>query len=117
RTVCLAVAEQGSPVRDYPTSPKTEEGKEAKLKVDAAALQTRFDAYAETRIAPGSGAFNVKLVPSSDVISVHRGDLLLAARKSTEAADWYKGDSREARSARAILTRFSRSSNEAIRAL
>src|SRR5436190_138401 len=113
----LAVAEHGTAFRDYLTSLKTEDGKEAKLKVDAAALQTRFDAYAETRIAPGSGAFNVKLVPSSDVISVHRGDLLLAARKTTEAADWYKGDSREARSARAILTRFSRSSNEAIRAL
>ena len=113
----LAIAEQGAAFREYLASLKTEEGKEAKLRVDAAALQTRFDAYAETRIAPGTGVFNVKLVPASDVISVHRGDLLLAAKKTSEAADWYKGDSREARSARAILTRFSRSSNEAVRAL
>jgi len=113
----LTVTEQGAALRDYLASLKSENGKEATLKVDTAALQTRFDAYTETRIAPGSGAFNVKLVPSSDAVSVHRGDLLLAAKKTSEAADWYKGESREARAARAILTRFSRSANEAIRVL
>ena len=113
----LAVAEQGAAFRDYLASLKAEDGKEAKLKVDAAALQARFDAYAETRIAPGGGAFNVRLLPSSDAISVHRGDLLLAAKKTSEAADWYKGEGPDARAARAILARFARSTNEAIRAL
>jgi TonB family protein len=113
----LAIAEHGAAFRDFMASLKTEEGKEAKLKIDAAALQTRFDGYTETRITPTVGSSSIKLQPPSDAISIHRGDLLVAAKKTSEAADWYKGDSREARAARAILTRFSRSSNEAIRAL
>jgi TonB family protein len=113
----LAVAEHGAAFRDYLSSLRTEEGKEAKLKVDVAALQTRFDAYTETRIVPSTGTFNVKLQPSSQELAVHRGDLLVAAGKTSEAADWYKGDSLDARSARAILARFSRTNNEAIRVL
>jgi TonB family protein len=113
----IATGEHGAAFRDYLASLRTEEGKEAKLKVDAGALQTRFDAYVETRIVPSSSAINIRLQPSSDGISVHRGDLLLAAKKTSEAADWYKGDSPEARAGRAILTRFSRSTNEAVRAL
>jgi TonB family protein len=113
----LVIGEHGAAFREYLASLRTEEGKEAKLKVDAGALQTRFDAYVETRIVPLSAAANIKLQPSSDAVSVHRGDLLLAAKKTSEAADWYKGDSPEARAGRAVLTRYARSANEAIRAL
>jgi TonB family protein len=113
----LAVAEHGAAFRDYLASLRTEEGREAKLKVDVAALQARFDAYTETRIVPVTGTFNVKLQPSTEALGIHRGDLLVAAGKTSEAADWYKGDSLDARSARAILARFSRTTNEAIRVL
>jgi TonB family protein len=113
----LVVAEQGVAFREYLASLRTEEGKDAKLMIEASALQKRFDAYVETRIAPGSGAFNIRLQGPSEAIPVHRGDLLVAAKKTSEAADWYKGDGLEARAGRAILTRFSRSTNEAIRAL
>ncbi len=117
----LAAAEHGAAFRDYLASLRTEEGSESELKVDIAELQARFDAYVETRIDPtppaGGGATNIKLQPRSDAIAVHRGDLLLAAKKTSEAAEWYKGDSSEARAGRAILARFSRSTNEAIRVL
>jgi len=113
----LATSDHASAMREYLVDLRTEGGKDAKLKLDAAAIQARFDAYTETRIAPGTGAFNVKLQPSSDVIAVHRGDLLVAAKKTSEAADWYKGESRDARAARAILSRFSRTTNEGIRVL
>jgi len=113
----VTIAEHGAAFRDYLASLRTEEGRETKLKVDTDALQTRFDAYVETRIAAASGAYDIKLQPSSDAIATHRGDLLLAAKKTSEAAEWYKGDSREAGAGRAILARYSRSSNEAIRVL
>lgn len=117
----LAVAEHGAAFREYLASLRAEEGKEAKLKTDAAALQTRFDAYVETRIVSGGGSggsvFDIKLQPPSDAVATHRGDLLLAAKRTTEAAEWYKGDGREARAGRAILARYSRSINEAIRVL
>lgn len=117
RLLRLAAAEQGVALREFLSSLKTEEGRDSKFKVDTAAMQTRFDAYTETRIAPGTGAFEIRVVSPSPLATVHRGDLLLAAKKTSEAADYYNGDSRDARISRAILARYSRSSNEALRVL
>jgi TonB family protein len=50
-------------------------------------------------------------------MAIHRGDLLLAVGKTAEAGRWYNADSVEARAARAILNRFSRSNIETVRAL
>jgi len=50
-------------------------------------------------------------------MSIHRGDLLLAANKTSDAASWYQGDNAPARAARATLARFSRSGGEPIRLL
>jgi TonB family protein len=50
-------------------------------------------------------------------LAIHRGDLLLATSREADAARWYNADSKDARAARAILTRFSRPAVEAVRAL
>src|SRR5262249_32220727 len=50
-------------------------------------------------------------------VSIHRGDLFLAANKTSEAGRYYNADTQQARAARAILTRYSRSVAEATRTL
>jgi TonB family protein len=118
RLLRLLLNENTPVFREFLASLKTEEGREAQPKTDTAALQSRFDGYTETRIAPLPGAADIRLVPAAGpTIAIHRGDLLVAARKTSEASEYYNGDSRDARIARAILARYSRSSNEAIRVL
>jgi TonB family protein len=118
RLLRLVLAENAPAFREFLASLRTEEGREAQAKTDMATLQSRFDAYTETRIAAGTGAFDIQVIPSAGpTIAVHRGDLLLAANKTSEASDYYKGDNRDARIRRAVLARYSRSSNEAIRVL
>jgi TonB family protein len=50
-------------------------------------------------------------------LAIHRGDLLLATSRGADAARWYNADSKDARASRAVLTRFSRTPVEAVRAL
>jgi TonB family protein len=50
-------------------------------------------------------------------VAIHRGDLLLATGRSSNALEWYNGDTKETRAARAIISRFSRSLVEAGRIL
>ena len=50
-------------------------------------------------------------------LAIHHGDLLLATDRQADAARWYNADSRDARAARAIITRFSRPAAEAARVL
>jgi TonB family protein len=50
-------------------------------------------------------------------LAIHRGDLLLATNRTADALRWYNADSKDARAARAVLTRFSRTSVEGVRAL
>src|SRR6185503_13372858 len=50
-------------------------------------------------------------------LAIHHGDLLLATDRQADAARWYNADSKDARAARAIITRFSRPGPEAVRVL
>jgi TonB family protein len=113
----LLASEQSAAFRGLLATLKTVEGKDAKLNVDLKALQTRFDAYTETRIAGVSGTFDIKVQSPAQNASIHRGDALLALNRTSEASEFYNSDNREGRIALAILARFSRGSNEAIRAL
>src|SRR5207249_2650786 len=44
---------------------------------------------------------------SQAIVSIHRGDALVAARQTLQASKWYEGDTDDARAARAILARIS----------
>jgi TonB family protein len=91
------------------------EGPGAKL--DVKPFQSEFDAFTETLVGmTGGGAIKVTPV-TADAMSIHRGDLLVAAGKVSEAASWYQANSADARAARAILARFSRSGGEPLRLL
>ena len=111
----IVASAYGPQLKSFQQNLTTEAGSEAKLGVDVSALQTQLDAYVETPIAASAGSPEIKIVPSSpEKIGIHRGDLLLAAKKTSEAASWYRGDLPESRMARAILARYSRTGGEPI---
>jgi TonB family protein len=94
------------------------EGENAKLMADVKALQAEFTGFTETMVSSGTGNFDINIASLfPDAMSIHRGDLLLAAMKPSDAASWYQGDNAASRAARAILARFSRSGGEPIRLL
>jgi TonB family protein len=113
----LLASENNAAFREYVSALKTIDGKGAKPKVDVPALQARFDVYTETRIAPGDGMISIKVLSPAVNAGVERGDALVAMKRTSEAGEWYSADTREARISRAILSRYSRGSNEAIRTL
>ena len=115
RLLRIVMADHPSEFRSFLKELATEAGEGAKPNIDVKQLQAKFDAYAETAIAAVPAPAQIQTVPSaSAAIGIHRGDLLLAAKKTSEAAAWYRGDTAEARMSRAILARFSRTGGEPI---
>jgi TonB family protein len=89
-----------------------------KAPIDGAAIEQDFKKYVETPIkaAPVTAAIKSGEADMAR-LAIHRGDVLVAADRPTEAVKWYNADSKDARAARAVLTRYTRPSPEAIRAL
>src|SRR5579883_681279 len=89
-----------------------------KFPLDPDSVDGSLKSYVET---PLKAAATVPSIKSADAdmakLAIHRGDLLLATGRDSDAGRWYNADSKDARAARAILTRFSRPAPEAIRAL
>jgi TonB family protein len=113
----MLVQNHASDLRAYLKELGNLEGENAKL-MDPKALQTEFNGFTETLVSPGTGNFDIKSVSMTpSAMSIHRGDLLLAAMKTSDAAAWYQGDNAPSRAARAILARYSRSGGEPIRLL
>src|SRR5262249_17782993 len=95
-----------------------ESDKLPKISIDADSIENQFQKYTEIPLKPLAVA---PAVQSAEVdapkVATHRGDLLLASGLDSDASRWYNADSKEARAARAIVTRFSRPPAEAIRVL
>ncbi len=89
-----------------------------KLDIDADALDVRLKSHVETALKPPPVTAAMKSVEADPVrLAIHRGDLLLAAGRASDASRLYTADSKEARAGRAIVTRFTRPLAEAIRVL
>jgi TonB family protein len=117
RLLQLVLAQHGAEFRAF-LKELTAATQEPKFSFDAKTLQAEFDAYSETLVSPASGTFDMKASElSAAAAAIHRGDLLLAAKKTSEAGALYNADNAEGRAARAILSRFSRSGGEPIRLL
>jgi protein TonB len=105
-------------LRAYLQALRTESEKPPKIAIDGSAIESEFRNYVETPLkqTPVTAA-----VQSSEAagarLAIHRGDLLLAVGREADAARWYNADSKAARGARAILTRFSRPPAESVRVL
>src|SRR4030095_9785964 len=105
RLLRIVMAQYPSELRSFLKDLATDAGEGAKPDIDLKQLQSKFDAYVETALAasPAPTAAQIRTVPSaSEAIAIHRGDLLLAAKKTSEAAAWYRGGTAEARLARPV---------------
>jgi TonB family protein len=105
-------------LREYLQSLRQQSDKPPAIGVDAETIEDAFKKYTETALKPVPVTAAVKSGESATArLAIHRGDLLVAADRQSEAGRWYNADSKEARAARAINTRFSRPPAEAVRAL
>ena len=105
-------------LQQYLQSLRADSDKAPKISVEGEAIQAQFNNYVETPLKPVAVTAAVKSADADpSKLAIHRGDLLVAADRQSEAARWYNADSKEARAARAIITRFMRPPVEAIRVL
>jgi len=118
RLLRLILRENPAAIRELIQAAGRENGAEAKIKVDVDDIAVKFAAYTETPLKMIPVASVVKVEAADPVIlPIHRGDLLMATDRTSEASRWYNADSKEARAARAIVTRYSRMKAEAVTAL
>jgi len=106
RLLRIVLDEHAAELRSYIGSIKTETGRDAILTIDETAATDRLSPFTDTRIAAGAAVpdIQVREVLGSSV-SIHRGDVLAAARQTIPAGQWYEGETDEARASRAILVK------------
>src|SRR5947208_3708324 len=86
--------------------------------MDTQAMDPKLKSYVETPLKPAPVTAVIKSSEADMArLAIHRGDLLLATERQADASRWYNADSKDARAARAIITRFSRPPAEAARVL
>src|SRR2546428_4220552 len=118
RLLRILLDEKPDLIRQYLQSLRMESEHAPVNDIDAQAMDSRLKSYVETplKMPPVTAA-----VKSSEAdvarLAIHRGDLLLATERQADASRWYNADSKDARAARAIITRFSRPAAEAARVL
>jgi TonB family protein len=118
RLVRLLLESKPEVLKQYIGSLRKESAKAPQFPIDGDAVESQLKAYVETPLKAPSDAPNVRSAEADmGRLAIHRGDLLLATSKEAEAGRWYNADSKDARAARAILTKYSRPPLEAIRAL
>ena len=118
RLLRILLDEKPDLIRQYLQSLRMESEHAPVNDIDAQAMDSRLKSYVETplKMPPVTAA-----VKSSEAdmarLAIHRGDLLLATERQADASRWYNADSKDARAARAIITRYSRPAAEAARVL
>ena len=118
RLLRILLDEKPDLIRQYLQSLRMESEHAPVIDLDAQAMDSRLKTAVETplKMPPVTAA-----VKSSEAdmarLAIHRGDLLLATERQADASRWYNADSKDARAARAIITRFSRPAAEATRVL
>jgi TonB family protein len=118
RLTRLLLEDKPELLRQYIADLHKESDKAPKFPLEADAIDSSLKAYVETPLSPTGTAPAMKSVEAdTGKLSIHRGDLLLASERDSDAGRWYNADSKDARAARAILTKFSRPGAEAVRAL
>jgi TonB family protein len=96
-------------IRQYVRTLHTESERAPAIDTDAQGMESTLKGYVETPLKAPSLTPVLK-VSEADMgkLSIHRGDLLLANDRQADAGRWYNADSKDARAARAIITRFTR---------
>jgi TonB family protein len=118
RLLRVVLEEQPDLFRQYIQDLRTEGEATPTIKMDTDAADARLKSYVEILVKPPGVSPAIKSAEANLArLAIHRGDVLLATGRDADAVRWYNADSKEARAARAIVIRFSRSSAEAIRVL
>ena len=105
-------------VKQYLQTLRKESDAQPKIQIDAEAIDAKLKTWVETPFKGPAASPTIKSgMADTAKLAIHRGDLLLATNRTADAARWYNADSKDARAARAVLTRFSRTAIEAVRAL
>jgi TonB family protein len=118
RLLRFLLEKQPKEVRQYLELLRKEADKTPVIDLDGEAIDAEFRKYVESPLKPAPVTAAVRTsAADAGKLAIHRGDLLLATDRQSEAGRWYNADSKEARAARAILTRFSRTPAEAVRIL
>ena len=118
RLLRILLDEKPDVIRQYLQALRMESDHAPKIAIDAQSIESTLKTYVETplKALPVTAA-----IKSSEAdmarLAIHHGDLLLATDRQADAARWYNADSKDARAARAIITRFSRPAAEAARVL
>ena len=93
RLLRLVVARYGTEFRAFLKELGNATEPEPKLRLDPKTLQAEFDAYSETHSVSRTGMFDIKTAAlTPEAMAIHRGDLLLGAKKTSEAGVFYNGD-------------------------
>ena len=118
RLLRILLDEKPDVIRQYLPALRMESERAPKIAIDPQSIDSTLKTYVETplRAVPVSAAIRSSEADMAR-LAIHHGDLLLATDRQADAARWYNGDSKDARGARAIITRFSRPAAEAARVL
>jgi len=118
RLLRILLDEKPDLIRQYLQSLRMESEHAPVNDIDAQAMDSRLKSYVETplKMPPVTAALKSSEADMAR-LAIHRGDLLLATERQADASRWYNADSKDARAARAIITRFSRPAAEATRVL
>ena len=118
RLVRLLLDQKPDVLKQYFQALRLESDKPPKLPIEGDAFEAQLKAYVETPLKAPIAAPAVKSVEAdAGKLAIHHGDLLLATERHADAERLYNADSKDARAARAIVTRFTRPPAEAARAL
>jgi protein TonB len=118
RLLRVVLQENPEALREFVKALGREDGNEAKLGMSVEELSKKFAGYAETAAKLPPVAAAVKSQPAEPpYLAIHRGDVLVAAERTSDAPRYYNGDTPAARGARAIMTRFTRMPAEAMQQL
>lgn len=118
RLVRILLEERPDVLKQYFQALRAESAGTPKIETGTDALEARLKSFTETLLKPLPVTAALKSVEADAAkVAIHRGDLLLATDRVADASRLYNADSKEARAARAIITRFSRSPAEAVRVL
>jgi TonB family protein len=118
RLVRFLLDQKPDVLRDYVQSLRKETDKIPRIAIDGDAVQQQFSAYLETALKASTTTPALKSAEANPAtLAIHHGDLLLATDRHADAARYYNADTKEARAARAIITRFSRPPAEAVRVM
>jgi len=118
RLLRILLDERPDALKQYMQALRTESENVPRMPIDAEAIDSRLKDYVETVVKAPPTAPAIQSI-EADVarLNVHRGDVLVATGRESDAGRLYNGDSKDARVARAIVARFSRPPLEAIRLL